>query len=220
MAAGRETLVERNIRVQSIIRRLIVAFPDPVTALHHGTALELLIATILSAQCTDERVNQDTVTLFARYRGASDYAAAPRERLEADIRSTGFFRNKAKSIQECCSMLIERHGGEVPSTMEELVALPGVGRKTANVILGNHFGIPGVVVDTHVTRLSRRLGLTTNQVPDKIELDLQKMVPREWWSRFSNLLILHGRKTCKARVPTCATCVINDLCPSTTVVAD
>ena len=201
--------------VRETISRLKSAYPDARTELAWTNPLELLVATILSAQTTDVRVNGVTPNLFAKYPTAADYAEADPAGLEEDIRPTGFFRNKAKSLQGMARALVEDHGGEVPYTMEELVALPGVGRKTANVVLGNAFGIDeGVVVDTHVRRLSNRLGFTTHNDPEKIERDLMQTVPREDWTVFSHLLILHGRGTCKSRKPDCENCTLNDLCPS------
>jgi len=201
--------------VEETIARLKSAYPDARTALDWSTPLELLVATILSAQTTDVRVNSVTPNLFAKYPTAAAYAGADPAELEDDIRPTGFFRNKAKSLQGMARALVEEHGGEVPRTMEELVALPGVGRKTANVVLGNAFSIDeGVVVDTHVRRLSNRLGFTSHKVPEKIEKDLVETVPKGDWTVFSHLLILHGRSVCKARKPACGDCVVNDLCPS------
>ena len=202
-------------RAESIIRRLKKEFPESATALHHDSALELLIATILSAQCTDERVNKVTVPLFKKYRSAADFAGADRSILEQEIKSTGFFRAKANSIIRCSQMLVEKHNGAVPQTIDELTQLAGVGRKTANVVLGNHFGIvSGIVVDTHVKRLSGRLGLTKQTDPEKIEADLMALLPKKYWIDTGNLLILHGRKTCDARKPKCPSCVVKDLCPS------
>jgi endonuclease III len=201
--------------VTETISRLKEEYPDAKTELNWSNPLELLVATILSAQCTDVRVNQVTERLFEKYRSAEDYANAPPEELEEDIRPTGFYRNKAKSIRGMARAVAAEHGGEVPRSMEELVALPGVGRKTANVVLGNAFGVDeGVVVDTHVRRLSQRLGLTRHEDPEKIEQDLMRVVPEEDWTVFSHLLIFHGRKVCKARRPLCEDCVLNDLCPS------
>ena len=195
--------------------RLKSEYPGAKTALDWTNPLELLVATILSAQTTDVRVNAVTPTLFAKYPTAADYAAADPTELEEDIRPTGFFRNKAKSLRGMAHALVDDHGGEVPRTMEDLVALPGVGRKTANVVLGNAFSIDeGVVVDTHVRRLSNRLGFTTHNDPEKIERDLMQTVPKRDWTVFSHLLILHGRSVCKARKPACGDCVVNDLCPS------
>ena len=201
--------------VEETIARLKSEYPDATTALDWENPLELLVATILSAQTTDVRVNAVTPNLFAKYPTAADYAAADPTELEEDIRPTGFFRNKAKSLRGMAGALVEDHGGEVPRTMDELVALPGVGRKTANVVLGNAFGIDeGVVVDTHVRRLSNRLGFTIENDPEKIEKDLMQAVPKRDWTVFSHLLILHGRSVCKARKPACADCIVNDLCPS------
>ncbi len=189
-------------------------YPDAHCELNYTNPLELLIATILSAQCTDKRVNIVTADLFKRYRSARDFAGVPLAELEQAIKSTGFYRNKAKNIQACCRKLIERHGGEVPRTMEELTALDGAGRKTANVVLGNAFDINvGVVVDTHVSRLSQRLGLTRQKTPERIEQDLMKLVPREQWALFSHWLIWHGRRRCDARNPDCVNCELKELCP-------
>jgi endonuclease-3 len=199
-------------RVKEIVRILTKAIPDTTIALKFSSPLELLIATILSAQCTDVRVNEVTATLFKKYRSAKNYAQADLSELEQDIRPTGFYRNKAKSIQKCCQELVGRFKGDVPKTLEEMVTLPGVGRKTANVILGNAFGIPGIVVDTHVHRVSQRIGLTQKDDPVKIEIDLMEIVPKEEWIYFSNLLIWHGRRTCVARKPLCDSCAIRKLC--------
>ena len=205
-------------RIGEIINRLKKAYPDAKTTLNYTNAFELLVATILSAQCTDERVNQVTKTLFKKYTKPEDYLKVPEEELQTDIRSTGFFRNKTKSIRGTSKKLIEDFGGQVPGAMEELLTLPGVARKTANVVLGNVFKIAdGVVVDTHVSRLSQRLGLTKNTTAEKIEQDLMKLVPKNEWIRFSHMLILHGRYVCKALRPECENCVLNDLCPSSTV---
>ena len=201
--------------VEETIARLRSAYPDARTALDWSNPLELLVATILSAQTTDVRVNSVTPDLFTKYPTAHDLADADPTELEETIRPTGFFRNKAKSLQGMARALVEDHGGEVPPTMEDLVALPGVGRKTANVVLGNAFSIDeGVVVDTHVRRLSNRLGFSSQSDPEKIETDLIRTVPKEDWTVFSHLLILHGRSVCKARKPACGDCVVNDLCPS------
>ena len=199
-------------RVKEIIKILSKEIPDSTIALRFSNSLELLVATILSAQCTDVKVNQVTADLFKKYLSARDYAGSNLAKLEEEIRPTGFYRNKAKSVQKCCQELVKRFGGEVPNTLEELVTLPGVGRKTANVILGNAFGIPGIVVDTHVRRLSQRIGLTKNDDPVKIEFDLMEIVPKEEWTLFSNLLVWHGRKTCVARKPLCEKCPIRKLC--------
>jgi endonuclease-3 len=211
----RPTLRNAKDRVVPIIRKLKRQYPAARCALDHTDPLQLLVATILSAQCTDVRVNMVTKDLFAKYRTADDYANADPDDLEDFIRSTGFFRNKTKSILGMAQALVERHGGEVPSTMEELTALPGVGRKTANVVLGNAFGIDeGIVVDTHVKRISNRLKLTNKTDPEKIERDLVKIVPRTEWTMFSHLLIHHGRDICPARTPQCEICPVRPLCPS------
>jgi endonuclease III len=210
----RETLVQREQRTKTIIQRLKRNYPDAHCALDHGNPLELLLATILSAQCTDERVNLVTKSLFKRFQSAADYAAAPLSELEEMVRSTGFFRAKAKNIQTTAKMIVDLYSGQVPRKMEQLTALPGVGRKTANVVLGNAFGvISGVVVDTHVKRLAFRMGLTREKVPEKVETDLQVLVPCKDWILFSHLLITHGRKICKARTPECSKCFLADICP-------
>jgi len=210
--------LERQARAKKIIARLKREYPDATCALHHKSALELVVATILSAQCTDARVNMVTPHLFAKYRTAADYAAADPRVLEQEIQSTGFFRNKTKSIIGMAQALVERHGGEVPQTMEELTALPGVGRKTANVILGTWFKKnEGIVVDTHVQRITGLLKLRRQDDPVKIEQELMTIVPREDWTWFSHTLIQHGRQVCIARRPRCAECVLNRLCPSSTV---
>jgi endonuclease-3 len=201
--------------IAEVIPRLKEEYPDARTELDWTNPLELLVATVLSAQTTDVRVNQVTEELFRKYRTAEDYAGAEPGELEEDIRPTGFYRNKARALQGMARALLEEHGGEVPRTMPELVALPGVGRKTANVVLGNAFGVDeGIVVDTHVRRVSNRLGLTGERDPEKIEKDLLQMVPEEDRTVFSHLLILHGRRVCKARKPDCPGCVLNDVCPS------
>jgi endonuclease-3 len=198
-----------------LLERLYRLYPDAECELLYRTPLELLIATILSAQCTDVRVNLVTRTLFEKYRKPEDYLAVPQEELEADIHATGFFRNKTKSIRGACRRLLEVYGGEVPDTMEELLTLPGVARKTANVVLGNIFHkAEGIAVDTHVTRLSGLLGLTLHTDPVKIERDLMARFPREHWTALTHLLILHGRRVCIARRPQCAACPLHDLCPS------
>ncbi len=200
---------------REVIPRLKAEYPDARTELDWSNPLELLVATILSAQTTDVQVNRVTEDLFAKYHKAEDYAVAAPDALEEDIRPTGFYRNKARSLRGMARALVEEHGGEVPRTMPDLVALPGVGRKTANVVLGNAFGTnEGIVVDTHVRRVSNRLGLTENQDPVKIEQDLMRLVPEEDWTIFSHLLILHGRRTCQARKPDCPNCVLNHVCPS------
>ena len=210
-----EAAPERKKRARRIIRLLKKEYPDARCSLNYSNPLELLVATILSAQCTDERVNLVTADLFRKYRTAEDYAAAPAAELERDIHSTGFFRNKAKSIRGACRLIAERHEGRVPASMEELLELPGVARKTANVVLGNAYGVAsGVVVDTHVARLSERLGLSPEKSPEKIEQDLAPLVPQSDWILFPHLLIAHGRKVCKARGPACGGCVLAKLCPS------
>jgi endonuclease-3 len=212
---SRETSDAKSARLKKIIAALQRAYPDAHCELNHTSPLELLIATILSAQCTDKRVNIVTKELFKKYRAAADYADAPLAELEEAIKTTGFFRNKAKNIQACCRKLVERHGGQVPRTMEELIQLDGVGRKTANVVLGNAFDINvGVVVDTHVTRLANRLGLTKQQDAVKIEPELMALVPQKQWTLFSHWLIWHGRRRCIARRPDCENCEIKSLCPS------
>jgi endonuclease-3 len=204
---------EANIkRVKEIVKTLSKEIPDSRIALKFSNPLELLIATILSAQCTDVKVNQVTESLFKKYRFPRNYAEANPAEFEEDIRPTGFYRNKARSILKCCQELVARFGGKVPKTLEELVTLPGVGRKTANVILGNAFDIPGIVVDTHVHRVSQRIGLTKNDDPVKIEFDLMEIVHREEWTHFSNLLVWHGRRTCVARKPLCGQCPIRKWC--------
>ena len=215
---SRNPQAERRVRTRKIVASLERAYPDATCALHHATALELVVATILSAQCTDARVNMVTPVLFAKYRTSRDYAAADPSVLEREIQSTGFFRNKTKAIIGMAQALVERHGGDVPDTMEELTELPGVGRKTANVILGTWFKKnEGVVVDTHVQRLSWLLKLTRHDDPVKIERDLMALIPRDKWTWWSHTLIQHGRLVCIARRPRCEECVINRLCPSSTV---
>jgi endonuclease-3 len=199
-------------RIQRIVKILSRTYPDVKTALRHRNPVELLVATILSAQCTDERVNQVTTTLFKKLRTAKDFAEVPLSALEEMIRPTGFYRNKAKSIKACCVALVQRHGGKVPDNMEALVQLPGIGRKTANVILGSAFGIPGIVVDTHVKRASQRIGLTTESDPVKIEFDLMPLIPKKDWIAFSHQMIWHGRALCKARKPKCPECPLLALC--------
>jgi endonuclease-3 len=200
-------------RAGRITRLLARAYPEARCALDHQTPLQLLVATILSAQCTDARVNLVTPSLFARFADASAFATAAPDELAKAIQSTGFFRMKARNIRACCERLIAEHDGRVPGTMEELVQLPGVGRKTANVILGNAFGVPGITVDTHVGRLSRRLGLTRHTDPVKVEQDLMDLVPRKEWTLFSHRLILHGRQVCHARKPRCDACELAKVCP-------
>src|SRR5438046_935053 len=206
---------DRKARLRKITRQLKAAYPDAKCTLNHANAFELLIATILSAQCTDERVNIVTADLFRKYRRPEDYLKVPAVELQQDVRTAGFFRNKTKSIQGACKMLVEEFGSEVPRTMDELLKLPGVARKTANVVLGVAYGIAaGVVVDTHVSRLSQHLRLTKQKDAGKIEADLMELVPRKDWIIFSHLLIFHGRRVCKARRPLCDDCVVERLCPS------
>jgi len=200
-------------RVKKIWPLLKKTYPDAKVALNFTNPLELLVATILSAQCTDVRVNIVTADLFKKYTSAADWANADVKEIEEDVKTTGFFRNKAKNIQGACAKVIADHGGQVPQTMEELTALPGVGRKTANVLLGNAFDIPGIVCDTHVIRLSRRLGLSENSDPVKLEFDLADIVPKKRWTLFSHLLVFHGRNICKARKPNCPECPIKAHCP-------
>jgi endonuclease-3 len=200
-------------RTRKILKVLARLYPDAQCALHYRNPLELLIATILSAQCTDVRVNIVTPALFASYPDAKAFAAAQKKELEAAIQSTGFFRNKARNILACCKALVEQHGGRVPGTLLELVTLAGVGRKTANVILGNAFAVPGITVDTHVGRVSRRLGLTMHHDPVKVEHDLMKLIPKKEWTMFSHRMIFHGRQVCHSRKPLCGKCALADLCP-------
>jgi endonuclease-3 len=209
-----ESLKKKKGRVKEIFEMLDPLYTSDKTALKYRTPFQLLISTILSAQCTDKQVNMVTGSLFKKYKTPKDYLAAPISELEEDIRPTGFFRNKTKSIRGCCQGLVDLYGGKVPATMEELIKLPGVGRKTANCVLGAAFDVPGVVVDTHVKRLSLRLGLTENQNPDNIEKDIEQLLPRERWRRFSDILIYHGRAVCKARKPDHARCAVFKLCPS------
>jgi endonuclease-3 len=210
----RTSIADRKDQAKRVTRRLKADYPDAVCALENETPFQLLIATILSAQCTDERVNIVTQVLFAKYPTAADLAGVPLPKIEQIIKSTGFFRNKAKNILACSRALVEQYDGEVPRTLEELVALPGVGRKTANVVLGTAYGIPtGVVVDTHVTRLSNRLGLTQHSDAEKIERDLMEVLPKKEWIDFAHRMIWHGRKICVARKPKCPECSMNRFCP-------
>jgi endonuclease-3 len=205
-------------RAPVIIKRLRKAYPDATVALRASNPLEMLVATILSAQCTDERVNKVTETLFQKYRSPQDYLDVPEEELANDIRSTGFFNQKTRSIRGACRVIVDEFGGEVPGTMEELVTLPGVARKTANIVLGNSFGtVVGIAVDTHVRRVSQRLGFTEHEDPDKIEQDLMQLIPKRQWFPFTYVLIDHGRAVCVARTPRCAECPVSDLCPSSLV---
>jgi endonuclease-3 len=210
-----EPRVNDKTTVLRIIELLEKEFPDARIALHYTNPLELLIATILSAQCTDERVNTVTKTLFKKYRKTKDYADADLKELERDIKSTGFYHNKAKNVKKCCQMLVEKSNSQVPKTMAEMLELPGVARKTSNVVLQNAYGlVEGIAVDTHVRRVSTRLGLTENEDPDKIEQDLMRIVPKDKWMRITDLLIFLGRTVCVARKPKCETCALNRICPS------
>jgi len=210
----RESLQVKTARLKKIIAGFQKTYPDAHCELTYADPLQLLIATILSAQCTDKRVNIVTKDLFNKYRSATDFADAPTAELEQVIKSTGFFRSKAKNIQNCCRKLVEQHGGQVPRTMEELIQLDGVGRKTANVVMGNAFNVVvGVIVDTHAMRLSHRLGLTKEKTPEKIERDLMKLLPRSHWLLFSHWLVWHGRRRCYARKPDCANCEVKRYCP-------
>jgi endonuclease-3 len=210
-----ETELDKKTRLLKIIELLKMEYPKAKTALHYSSPLEILVATILSAQCTDKRVNIVTKSLFKKYNTAEDYANADLAELEQDIRSTGFYRNKAKNIKNAGRMMVEKFDSQVPQTMSELLELPGVARKTANIVLSNAYGvIAGIAVDTHVRRLAKLLGLTENTNPDKIEADLMLMVPENHWKRITNLLISHGRNVCVARKPKCGICRLNKLCPS------
>ncbi len=209
----KESIELKKKRVQAIIRRLFKTNPHPKCALDFATPLELLVATILSAQCTDKRVNMVTPALFKKYKTAEDFAQADSNALSQEIHSTGFYQNKAKNIMGACREITKRFGGKVPQQLEDLVTLPGVGRKTANVVLGNVFGIPGLTVDTHMIRLNGRLGLTKHTDPVKIEFDLMKLVPQKMWTDYSHLIIYHGRNRCFARKPDCPNCEIRNLCP-------
>ncbi|MGH7321536.1 MAG: endonuclease III [Candidatus Rokuibacteriota bacterium] len=207
------TVSAKRIRARKLVLLLEKAYPDATIALRFGNPLELLVATILAAQCTDERVNQVTETLFRKYRSASDYAAAEPATFEREIYTTGFFRAKTRAILGMAGALLGRHDGQVPRTLAELAALPGVGRKTANVVLGNAFGIPGIAVDTHVFRVSQRLGLAKANEPDRIEQQLAQVLPQRSWTRFCHLIQAHGRRVCLARGPACPSCPVRVLCP-------
>ncbi len=207
-----------RLRARKIVHQLAKLYPDAHCALQHQSPLQLLIATILSAQCTDARVNLVTPALFARFPDTAAFATVSQRELEPFIRSTGFFRNKARNIIACCQALLEHHNGQVPNTLDALVKLPGVGRKTANVILGDAFDVPGITVDTHVGRLSRRLGLTQHKVPEKVERDLMVLIPKPQWTPFSHRLIFHGRRVCHARRPQCDGCTLLKICPQVGVV--
>ena len=210
-----ETELDKKTRLLKIIELLEKEYPKTKIALHYSSPLEILVATILSAQCTDKRVNLVTPLLFKKYKTAKDYANADLAELEQDIRSTGFYRNKAKNIKNAGRMIVERFDSQVPQTMDEIIKLPGVARKTANIVLSNAYDIiVGIAVDTHVRRLSKRLGLTENMNPDKIEKDLMKIVPKSHWKSFTNLLISHGRAVCDARKPKCGICCLNKICHS------
>jgi len=213
MGKRSSTKSAERARARQVYDRLLAVYPNVGCTLKRRNPLELLIATILAAQCTDARVNVVTRMLFKKYRKPEDYVAAPIEELEEAVRTCGFYRMKAKHIVGTCQQLIERHGGRVPNTIEELTALPGVGRKTANVVLGDCFGVQGVVVDTHCTRLSNRLGFTRHSDPLKIERDLMAVWAADRWSLFSHLMVWHGRAVCTARAPKCSACVVNGLCP-------
>jgi len=217
MARFKNTLAAKRERAGAVFERLREAYPDARCSLDYKKPLDLMVATILAAQCTDVRVNIVTKNLFRKYRKPQDYVNAPRADLEEDVRTCGFFRQKAKSIVNACARIIDAYGGAVPSTMEDLLTLDGVGRKTANVLLGECFGTPGIIVDTHCIRLSRRLGFTRHEDPVKIEQDLMKIWPRENWTLYSHCLVYHGRSVCRARDPQCAGCPVGDLCPSCTV---
>src|SRR5436190_17207996 len=200
-------------RARAIARQLRRLYPDAECALHYENALQLLVATILSAQCTDVRVNMVTPALFQRYPDARAFADADPRELETAIQSTGFFRNKARNIIACCKAIVEKHAGDVPRTMDELIPLPGIGRKTANVILGTAYGVPGITVDTHVLRLSGRMGLTENADAEKVERDLMELIPPKDWTMFSHRMIFHGRQVCYARKPQCEGCALAEICP-------
>jgi endonuclease-3 len=214
--AKRESRVAKSERLAAILDRLATAYPDAKVGLDYTTPFELLIATILSAQCTDERVNIVTKTLFAKYRAPQDFLAVPVEELEEDIRPTGFYKNKAKNIRGCCQRLIDAYASEVPTVLDDLVTLPGVGRKTANCVLSNCFDIPGITVDTHVTRIMNLLGMVSTEDAVKIEYALMDLVPRDRWNAMNHLIITHGRRTCIARRPRCNECPVSELCPSST----
>jgi endonuclease-3 len=210
-----EVYLEPEARASKVLELLEKNYPNAKIALKYANPLQLLVATILSAQATDQQINTITPKLFKKYKTAEDYASADLQELEQYIKSSGFYHNKAKNIQKCCKALVEKFNSKVPRTMNELVDLPGVGRKTANIILANAFGIvEGVAVDTHVGRLAQRLGLSENKDPNKIEADLMKIVPKDQWMRITDLLIFHGRRVCTAKKPNCAGCVLNKICPS------
>jgi len=210
----KETVESKKSRARKIIKKLKKIYPNAGTHLNFSNPLELLVATILAAQCTDERVNQVTKYLFVKYRTAEDYANADLKVLEREVKPTGFYRNKAKAIKNCCKVLVEKYNGRVPDKLEELVKLPGVGRKTANAVIANAFGGQGIIVDTHLKRVVKRLGLAESSNPDKIEFELMKITPKRSWTKFSHLIGEHGREICKARKPECPVCPVNSLCPS------
>ncbi|MHA2646789.1 MAG: endonuclease III [bacterium JZ-2024 1] len=214
-ASAYESAEQREARAREIVRRLFARFPDADCTLNRTNPLELLVATILSAQCTDERVNKETPAIFAKYRTAKDYAEAPLEELEQAFKRTGFYKNKARAVKEACKGIVERFNGQVPASTDDLLSLRGIGRKTANVVLGTAFGIPsGITVDTHVFRVAHRLGLSLKNDPDKVEKDLMSLIPQKDWVKFGHATILFGRHICKARKPSCAECPLSDLCPS------
>lgn len=213
MTKIKTTISANKIRAVEVYNRLDREYPDAKCSLDHETPLQLIVATILSAQCTDARVNKVTPALFERFKTAQDYVDAPLKEIEGYVKTCGFYRNKAKNIQGMARALVTKHGGEVPGTLEDLTALDGVGRKTANVVLGTCFDVPGVVVDTHCGRIARRLGFTKNTDPVKVEHDLMKVWPKEHWSLFSHFMVFHGRATCVARSPECSKCCVADLCP-------
>ena len=215
-ALGRDAPIEE--RAPGIVKILSSTYPNAKVALNFSTPLECLVATILSAQCTDEKVNEVTAALFAKYRSAEDYLRVPEDELKADIKPTGFYNQKATSVREACRRIVEVCGGKVPDTMEDLITLRGVARKTANIVLGNAYGtVEGIAVDTHVRRLANRLGFSAESEPDKIERDLMRLIPRKRWFTFTYVLIDHGRALCVARKPRCADCPVNHLCPSSLV---
>ena len=213
MAKFKLTLAANRQRALEVLERLKQAYPDAHCTLEHKGPFELLVATILAAQCTDKRVNVVTKTLFQKYRKAQDYLDVPKETLEKDVRTCGFFRQKAASIRKACATILDKFGGNVPGTLDELLELDGVGRKTANVVLAESFATPGVIVDTHCIRLSARLGFTKNTAPDKIERDLMKIWPEQIWTEFSHCLVFHGRAVCHSRAPQCSLCPLLELCP-------
>lgn len=213
MAAIKKTVSAQKERALEVVQRLEAEYPDATCSLDYTNPVQLMVSTILAAQCTDERVNIVTKSLFKQHKNAKDFANAPEGELEEAVRTCGFYRQKAKSIREACRDLVEKHGGKVPGSMEELVKLRGVGRKTANVLMAECFEPVGVIVDTHCKRLSNRLGFTTKSDPDKIEQDIMKLLPREHWRMYSHCMVFHGRAVCNARSPRCSQCVVRDLCP-------